>query len=57
MRTLYPVKERYLSPKEFLKEANNSNIERTTFIPPKIGGSGYGRFHIVYKTPQLVPIR
>ena len=55
---LVPLKERYLSAKDYLKEIEknrlNNNIERVEFIPPKIGKGGYGSFRIKYRVPVLV---
>ncbi|MDH2923974.1 hypothetical protein A4A71_01140 [Nicoletella semolina] len=55
---LKPVKKRYLSPKDYLKDvqlnSTNNNIDRVRFIPPEIGKSGFGKFLVEYKTAVLV---
>ena len=55
---LTPTKTRKLSPKQYLAEVKKSiasnNIDSVTFIPPKLGSSGYGSFQVTYKIPVLV---
>ena len=55
---LTPIKKRYLSPKDYLKDLqlNNihNNIERVQFVPPEIGKPGFGKFLVEYKTPVVV---
>lgn len=57
---LTPKKVRNVSAQEFLNEAKkstvNNNIENVQFVPPKIGGKGYGSFQIKYKMPTLCQI-
>lgn len=54
---LIPKKERTLSPKNYLREADmlrdNENVESIEFIPPRIGQQGYGKFRVRYKNPIL----
>lgn len=54
---LTPKKVRNVSAQEFLNEAKkstvNHNIENVQFVPPKIGGKGFGSFQIKYKIPTL----
>lgn len=55
---LVPQKVRNVSAKQYLNEtkksiSSSSNIQNVTFVPPKIGSSGYGSFQITYKIPQL----
>lgn len=58
---LVPQKVRNVSAKEYLNETkksiSSSNIQNVTFVPPKIGSSGYGSFQITYKIPQLYPLK
>lgn len=56
-RVRMPTKQRYLSPKEYLKDIKHNqtcnNIEQVQFIPPQIGKPGFGKFLIKYKMPVL----
>ncbi len=56
MKSLTPVKERQIGAQELLKETarRRDNIESIRFIPPKIGGKGFGTFRISYKIPTLI---
>lgn len=59
MRTVKTsTRERYLSPKEYVKELQinqvHNNIEQVKFIPPQIGKGGFGKFLVKYKMPVLV---
>lgn len=53
-----PVKQRYLSPQEYLKDFRRNqavnNIEEVKFVPPQIGKGGFGQFLVKYKMPVLV---
>lgn len=55
MKTLTPQKDRLTSPETYLaemsKDKTRRNIESVRFIPPKIGGEGFGSFQIRYKIP------
>jgi len=56
IRALKPVKSRVVSADEYLiiVESRKSNIESSRFIPPKIGGSGFGKFKVTFKDKELV---
>ena len=43
-----PVKEEYLSAKNFLK-VNPKDIKRSRVIPPRIGSKSFGKIHVEYK--------
>ncbi|MCF8156421.1 MAG: hypothetical protein K9K35_10485 [Rhodoferax sp.] len=55
---VFPVREELLKPEEFLDlvERNPSMIERSTFIPPKLGGPGFGFIQVQYSRPKYRPI-
>ncbi len=44
-------KRRVVSPERFIKiiRNNRSSIERTSFVPPKLGSEEMGKFVIHYK--------
>lgn len=48
---LVPVTEILLTPSQYLKEMNDSNIKSATFIPSRIGSNNYGYFKVTYKLP------
>lgn len=56
MKALTPHKERLISAQEYLKETQKhaQNIASVRFIPPKVGGRGFGKFYVEYKIPVLV---
>ncbi len=51
---LKPVKTERLTPNEFIKlfDAPN-NIEKSRFIPPKIGDGTFGSFEVTYRFAEL----
>mgnify|MGYP000907144754 CR=1 FL=1 len=57
VRSLIPHKERTTDAQGYLaeieKDRKHGNIESVRFIPPVIGGQGFGHFKIRYKTPVL----
>lgn len=55
---VFPVKEEFLRPEEFLElvEKNPALIERSTFMPPKLGGKGFGSIHVQYSRPRYRPM-
>lgn len=58
IRTFKPVKSRVISAAEYLALATTKpdNIESSRFIPPAIGGKGFGRFKITFKHKELVDV-
>jgi hypothetical protein len=57
IRALKPVKSRVVSADEYLvivESRKSNNIESSRFIPPKIGGSGFGKFKVTFKDKELV---
>lgn len=53
-----PTKQRYLSPREYLKEIQDiqqcENVEQVQFVPPTVGKPGFGKFLVKYKRHVLV---
>ena len=56
IRTLKTVKSRIVSADEYLviSSKKKDNIESSRFIPPKIGGKGFGKFKVTFKDRELV---
>ncbi len=56
IRTFKAVKSRIVSADEYLviSSKKKDNIESTRFIPPKIGGKGFGKFKVTFKDRELV---
>lgn len=50
-----PVNEEFLRPEDFVKMTDRQleNVRETRFIPPKLGGSHFGRIQVFYKIPVL----
>lgn len=50
-----PVRKEVLSPQEFLRLTEESPhlIQRSRFIGPKVGRSGFGSFEVQYSIPVL----
>ncbi len=50
------VSRENLSAYEFLTtvKRNPENIKSVSFVPPVIGGKGFGSFDVQYNTPRLV---
>ncbi len=55
---IFPVKEECLAPEEFLAllEKNPTMIERSTFMPPKLGAKGFGTIRVQYSRPRYRPM-
>lgn len=54
-----PVRKEVLSAKDFLRLTKETApmIERSRFIPPRLGEDSFGEFEVVYSVPMLRPIR
>lgn len=50
-----PSKRLKLSASEYLSfsEKNGSDITKTTFLPPKIGGKGFGMFEVTLRSSAI----
>lgn len=50
-----PISEETIDAKRFIELTTDKyhNIERVTFVPPKIGKHGFGYFRVKYNTPVL----
>ncbi len=50
---LLPKKTVRVSPKKFLQmsEEERTKIARCRFIPPKLGGKGFGKVELTYRHP------
>ncbi|MDP3875873.1 MAG: hypothetical protein Q8Q50_02720 [Methylobacter sp.] len=47
---LRPVKTEQLTAVQFLRVSGKShNIEKSRFIPPKLGDNDFGRFEVTYR--------
>lgn len=57
-QTLTPVKREILSASEFLRlsQKDTHRIERSRFVPPRIGETNFGRFEVIYRTPVMRPL-
>jgi hypothetical protein len=53
-----PVRKEVLGAKDFLRLTKEASpmIERSRFIPPRLGSGGFGEFEVVYSVPMLRPI-
>lgn len=58
IKTLKPVKSRVVSAEEYqtLIDKRRDNIESSRFIPPKIGGKGFGKFQVTFKDKACLEI-
>lgn len=56
IKTLKPVKSRVVSAEEYqtILDKRRDNIESSRFIPPRIGGKGFGKFQVTFKDKELV---
>lgn len=56
IRTLKTGKSRIISADEYLviSSKKKDNIESSRFIPPEIGGKGFGKFKVTFKDRELV---
>lgn len=51
---LRPIKTERLTAIKFLEISEKSNnIEKSRFIPPKLGSKGFGKFEVTYRIPEL----
>jgi hypothetical protein len=51
---LRPIKTERLTPDQFIKTVETSkNIEKSRFIPPKIGDGTFGAFEVTYRFAEL----
>lgn len=52
-----PVRREVIGAKEFLRLTKEASpmIERSRFIPPKLGSNNFGEFEVVYSVPMLRP--
>ena len=52
-----PVKTERISPSEYLLavKSERANIEKSTFIPPKLGDGSFGKFEVTYRFAKLRP--
>jgi len=50
---LLPIREQDLSLEKFRNTLahDSSNIDRSFFVPPKLGSNSFGKIHVVYKSP------
>jgi len=53
---LVPITKEIISTRDYLEISKNdpAAIKTATFVPPKIGSSGFGSFNVEYKNPKLV---
>lgn len=54
---LVPTKKRTLSASQYLDDIKQRAdvISQVSFIPPKIGSQGFGKFCVEYDMPILLP--
>lgn len=54
-----PVRKEVVSAKEFMRLTKESLplIERSRFVPPKLGSNTFGDFEVVYSVPMLRPFK
>lgn len=52
-----PVKKEQISAEDYLGliKLDRSNIERTDFIPPKLGDGTFGKFEVTYRFAKFKP--
>lgn len=55
-RTFGVASQERVSASRFLDilDSKKENILNTTFVPPKVGGNGFGEFVVNYKHPELL---
>lgn len=55
MHVMRPVKRETLSARQYKRLAQTKPhlIERVRFVPPSLGGVGFGRFDVAYTIPTL----
>lgn len=49
------VKKEVISPREFLS-IPKSEIEKSIFIPPRLGSNSFGKFKVEYKHTRYKPL-
>lgn len=51
---LRPIKTEQVTAIQFLIITEKSNnIEKSRFIPPRVGSNDFGKFEITYRIPEL----
>ncbi len=49
------VSKQVFTPLEYAALPRSTDVKKVTFIPPTIGGKGFGVFEVCYRHPKLVP--